>query len=91
MSWSQPEFGPNQGLSNEECVQRIYRDCNYPTVFSEEELENVRQFLNYSFTVLADIKPDKPLCPKLHVRQDWKCLSQKQKTRGYKGSNPNRS
>ena len=70
-----------QGLSNEECVQSIYRDCNYPKHFTEEELENVRQFLNYSFTVLADIKPDKPLCPKLHVRQDWKCLSQQQRRR----------
>ena len=49
--------------------------------FTEEELENVRQFLNYSFTVLADIKPDKPLCPKLHVRQDWKCLTEQQKSR----------
>ena len=67
-----------ESLSNEECVQRIYRDCNYPKHFTEE---NVIQFINYSFTVLADIKPDKPLCPKLHVRQDWKCLSQQQKTR----------
>ena len=70
-----------KGLSNEECVQNIYHECNGPKEFSEEELENVRQFLNYSFTVLADIKPDKPLCPKLHVRQDWKCLSQQQKTK----------
>src|SRR4051794_23999267 len=68
-------------IPNERCVQRIYRECNYPTTFTDEELENVRQFLNYSFTVLADIKPDKPLCPKLHVRHDWKCLSQQQKKR----------
>ena len=62
-------------------MRRIYRECNYPTTFTDEELENVRQYLNYSFTVLADIKPDKPLCPKLHVRQDWKCLTKQQKRR----------
>ena len=67
--------------SKEKCIQRIYRDCNHPKHFTEEELENVRQFLNYSFTVLADIKPDKPLCPKLHVRQDWKCLTHQQRRR----------
>ena len=70
-----------KSLSNEKCVQRIYRDCNYPKHFTEEQLENVRQYLNTSFTRLADIKPDKPLCPKLHVRQDWKCLSQQQRRR----------
>ena len=71
----------NPGLSDEECVKRIYSDCNHPTEFTEEELENVRQFLNYFFTVLADIKPEKPLCPKLHVRQDWKCLTEEKKSR----------
>ena len=70
-----------QGASNNECVRRIYSNCNHPKQFTYEELENVRQFLNYSFTVLADIKPDKPLCHKLHVRHDWKCLSQQQKQR----------
>ena len=70
-----------RGLSNKECVKRIYSGCNHPTHFTDYELENVRQFLNYSFTVLADIKPDKPLCRKIHVRQDWKCLTQHQKER----------
>ena len=79
--WYSPEVSSTPVPSDEECVQRIYEKCNYPTVFTEEQLENVRQFLNYSFTVLADIKPDKPLCPKLHVRHDWKCLTEQQKTR----------
>ena len=79
--WHSEHHGSDDSPSDEECVKRIYRDCNHPKHFTEEELENVRQFLNYSFTVLADIKPDKPLCPKLHVRQDWKCLSQQQRRR----------
>ena len=69
------------GLSNEECVKKIYRDCNHDTNFTDEELETVGQYLNYSFTQLADIKPDKPLCDKILVRQDWKCLTKSQKDR----------
>ena len=71
----------NQSVSSDKCVPGINKNCNNPTTFKDEELENLRQFLNNSFTVLADIKPDKPLCPKLHVRQDWDCLTQQQKDR----------
>ena len=71
----------NKSESSIKCVPGINKECNNQTTFKDEELENVRQFLNNSFTVLADIKPDKPLCPKLHIRQDWMCLTQQQKDR----------
>ena len=84
--WPQPDYPhnpapPEPGLSNSDCVKKIYRECNHDTNFTDQELEKVRQYLNYSFTQLADIKPDKPLCDKILVRQDWKCLTKTQRDR----------
>ena len=87
--WGYPESGyPEPGYSSnssnidqtkKQCEKRIFRKCNHDTKFTDEELEKVRQYLNYTFNHLADIKPDKPLCDKLLVRQDWKCLTKDQK------------
>ena len=81
-----PEYGYSSNLINpdkikKQCEDRIFRTCNHDTNFTDKDLETVRLNLNYTFTHLADIKPDKPLCDKLLVRQDWKCLTKLQKDR----------
>ena len=84
--WGYPEPGyPDRPLNpdptKKKCEARIFWKCNHDTNFTDKELEIVRQYLNYTFTQLADVKPDKPLCDKILVRQDWKCLTKSQKDR----------
>ena len=76
-----PSKPVNPDQTKNECEKRIFNKCNHDTKFTDKELETVRQYLNYTFTQLADIKPNKPLCDDILVRQDWKCLTKSQKYR----------
>ena len=59
----------------EVCEQKIYRECHHATSFTEEELENVRLFLQKKF---SKTRPIGEPCKRLHVRKDIKCLSEEE-------------
>ncbi|XP_054161634.1 uncharacterized protein LOC128959653 [Oppia nitens] len=52
--------------------EKIYRQCTHESEFTEQEIENVRQYLIKRF---AKTGPIRQPCKRLHVRKDIKCMS----------------
>jgi hypothetical protein len=57
---------------SEECENKVFRECNHETSFTEEEIENARIYIQQKF---AKTFPERRPCSQLHVRKDIKCLT----------------
>ena len=71
----------NQKTSNftiDECERNVYARCNHQSEFSAIELENARIYLQDHMRK-ANFPPTQPLCERLFVRKDIKCLTDSEK------------
>ena len=57
---------------SDDCEYELYHKCRQATTFTDEEVENVRLFLQQKFSKTHPIGEP---CKRLHVRRDIKCLS----------------
>ncbi len=62
-------------LTTEECEDRIFRECNHRSDFSDEEIDNARKYIQQRF---AKTNPRVKPCDKLSVRKNIKCLTTKE-------------
>jgi len=67
------------GTNKFECYDRIHRECNHERSFTEQEIENVRLYIQNRFLTEPKIKPVRPACKKLHVRRDFKRLTHEER------------
>jgi hypothetical protein len=64
----------NEWISKE-CEDRIFRDCNHKSEFTDEEIDNARKYIQHRF---AKTNPSLKPCNKLVVRKNIKCLTNKE-------------
>ncbi len=57
----------------QECENKIYRECNHKSQFTDEEIDNARKYVQQRF---AKTNRKKPPCSKFHVRKNIKCLTE---------------
>lgn len=61
------------------CIQSIYHNCPLNPDITDEEVEKARIYIQKRFMNLADFRPVRPPCKKLHVRRNFKCLTEEER------------
>jgi tyrosinase len=62
----------NSLTPEQECENKIYRECTHESQFTANEIDNVRKYVQQRY---AKTNPKKPPCSKFHVRKNIKCLT----------------
>ena len=60
------------------CESKIYDECTHQRVFSEQEIEIARLYLQARMQD-ATYKPIREHCSQLRVRRDFKCLTEEER------------
>jgi tyrosinase len=60
----------------QECENKIYRECNHESQFTAEEIDNAGKYIQQRY---AKTNPKKPPCSKFHVRKNIKCLTESER------------
>jgi tyrosinase len=64
--------------SEQECENKIYRECNHESKFTDEEISNAGKYIQQRY---AKTNPTKPPCSKFLVRKNIKCLTEWERTK----------
>jgi hypothetical protein len=79
-----PQYEPSpqvNPLLKDQCDYNLHCQCHQRTQWTQEEVDNVKRYLQSRFYYESGVKPVRRPCKSVYIRKNWKCLSHSERRR----------